>query len=78
MANAHRIKVGDRVSYLNPIVSSNQSTIRWRRAVVTSVTNQTNAILAIVGSNGARVALNGGVAVPKWTRNSVTNVWRPY
>jgi hypothetical protein len=79
MANAaRRIQVGDRVSYLNPIVSTDQSTIRWRSAKVVGVTNQTTLTLAIVKTDGSRVNLNGGVAVSRWTRNAATNVWRPY
>lgn len=70
MANAYRVQVGDNVAYLAA------SPTRWRSAKVTSVTDQNNLVLAIVDSNRTRVALNGGVAVPKRTNGTQTNVWR--
>lgn len=72
MANAYRVSVGKNVAYLD-------STARWRSAKITSVTDQNNVVLAIVDSvtnNRTRVALNGGVAVPKRTNGTQTNVWR--
>lgn len=78
MANAYTVQVGDNVSYLNPIVASDQSTIRWRVAKVVGVVSQTSVNLAIRLSNGTFANLNGGAPVAKWTRNNVTNVWRPY
>jgi hypothetical protein len=69
MANAYRISVGENVAYLD-------ATARWRSAKVTSVTDQNNLVLAIIGSDRIRVALNGGVAVPKRTNGTQTNVWR--
>lgn len=74
MANAYVIKVGDFVSYLSVV----GGITRWRSAKVTSVTSQTSLVLAIVASNGTRGALNGGVAVPKRTTGTQTNVWRAY
>lgn len=62
------IKVGSRVSYLT-------TAGRWKSAKVTSVTDQSNLVLAIVLLNGSRTALNGGVAVPKKTSTVGTNVW---
>ena len=69
MANAYRVQVGDNVAYLDTLP-------RWRSAKVTSVTDQNNLVLAIIDSNRTRVALNGGVAVPKRTSGTQTNVWR--
>lgn len=74
MANAYRVAVGDNVAYLG-----NGGTVRWRSAKVTSVTDQNNLVLAIIDSvsnSRTRVALNGGVAVPKRTSGTQTNVWR--
>lgn len=72
MANAYKISVGENVAYLD-------TAARWRSAKVTSVTDQNNLVLAIIDSvsnNRVRVALNGGVAVPKRTNGTQTNVWR--
>lgn len=73
MANAYRVAVGDNVAYLGA------SPVRWRSAKVTSVTDQNNLVLAIIDSvsnSRTRVALNGGVAVPRRTSDTQTNVWR--
>jgi len=74
MPNAYKIFVGDMVSYLRA------GSVRWQAVKVTSITDQNNLVLAYVNGNGTRTALNGGVAVPRWTRNRPlpTNVWRPY
>lgn len=77
MANSYRVSVGDNVSYLAPFATA-QKDIRWRKAKVTSVTTQSSLVLAIVRTNGTRFALNGGVAVPRRTSATQTNVWRPY
>lgn len=69
MANAYRVAVGDNVAYLD-------ASARWRSAKVTSVTDQNNLVLAIIGSDRVRVALNSGVAVAKRTSGTQTNVWR--
>lgn len=80
MANAYRIEVGDMVSYLTPlIVEPPEIKPRWRAAKVTAVTDQDNLVLAYVGSDGSRVAINAGIAVPRRTHAAgETNVWRPY
>jgi hypothetical protein len=62
------LKAGGRISYLS-------SAGRWTSAKITSVTDQSNLVLAIVNLNGSRTALNGGVAVPKKTSTVGTNVW---
>jgi hypothetical protein len=70
------IQPGDNVDYLPPAASGYT---RWRSAKVTAVTDQTHLVLAIVDSSTnsrARVALNGGVAVPIRTAATQTNVWR--
>jgi hypothetical protein len=74
MANAYKIVAGDMVSYL--CVGS----VRWQQVKVTTVTNQNNLVLAYVNQNGTRTAINGGAAVPRWTRTRPlsTNTWRPY
>jgi len=76
MANVYRLRVGERVSYLSPFVDS-QDDIRWRVAKITSITDVNNVVLAIVEDNGVQVALNAGVAVPRRTAATQTNVWRP-
>jgi hypothetical protein len=72
MANAYRVSAGKNVAYLD-------TSGRWRSAKITSVTDQNNVVLAIIDSvtnSRTRVALNGGVAVPKRTNGTQTNVWR--
>jgi len=64
------MKVGHWVSYLAA------SPIRWRAAKITSVTDQDNLVLALVNGDGSTTALNGGVAVPRRTGPTQTNVWR--
>jgi hypothetical protein len=71
MANAYVIRLGDDVSYLT-------SAARWLSAKVTAITDQNNLVLAIVNSDRSRSAVNGGVAVPRRTTGTQTNVWRPY
>jgi len=71
MANAYRISAGKNVQYLS-------AAGKLFLAKITSVTDQTHAVLAVVTSTGTRTALNGGVAVAKWTAHGQTNVWRQY
>jgi hypothetical protein len=83
VANAYRIRLGDDVSYLAAeVVGPPNIKPRWRSAKVTAITDQNNLVLAIVESNGTRIPLNGGVAVPRRsappTGDTQTNVWRPY
>jgi hypothetical protein len=77
MANAYKVVVGDMIDYLSPEVTDDKD-IRWRVVKVTSVTDQNNLVLAYVEEDGSRVAINGGVAVPRRTAATQTNVWRPY
>lgn len=74
MTKAAKVQVGDNVHYLDP---SPAPSARWRSAKVTSVTDQNNLVLAYVDSNRSRVPINGGVAVPRRTSGTQTNVWRP-
>jgi hypothetical protein len=67
------IQPGDNVDYLPPAVNGYT---RWRSAKVTSVTDQTHLVLAIIDSNRTRVPVNGGVAVPIRAAATDTNVWR--
>jgi hypothetical protein len=71
MANASVVRLGSNVSYLTPGA-------KWVSAKVTSITDQSNLVLAIVNSDRTRSAINGGVAVARRTTGTQTNVWRPY
>lgn len=71
MANASVVRLGSNVSYLT-------AGAKWISAKVTSITDQSNLVLAVVESNRSRTALNGGVAVARRTSGTQTNVWRPY
>jgi hypothetical protein len=71
MANASVVRVGSNVSYLT-------AGAKWTSAKVTAVTDQSNLVLAIVTSTRTRSPVNGGVAVPRRTTGTQTNVWRPY
>lgn len=71
MSNAYRIAVGKNVEY-------RFSTGKWIPAKVTSLTNQTTCVLAIISSTGSRIAVNSGTSVSKRTSHNQTNVWRPY
>jgi hypothetical protein len=70
MTKAAKVAVGDNVSYLD-------TAARWRAAKITAVTDQNNLVLAFITNAGARVPINGSVAVPRRTTGTQTNVWRP-
>jgi hypothetical protein len=83
MSNAYRVAVGKYVSYLRPHNAGTHPNdtldVRWCKAYIVSVTDQTHVVLAIRNPDKSLTNLNGGVAVAKWTRaKGVTNVWRPY
>ena len=71
MANAYVVRVGDSVSYKT-------TAAEWTSAKVTAVTDQNNLVLAIINYGRTLTPLNGGVAVPRRTSRTQTNVWRPY
>ena len=71
MANASRVRLGDRVHY-------RPASGNWRAARVNGVVDQNNVILSMRQSDGSQVLLNAGVAVPRRTAHSQTNVWRRY
>ena len=60
MANASVVRLGSNVSYLT-------AGAKWTSAKVTSITDQSNLVLAIVDSNRTLVPINGGVAVARRT-----------
>jgi hypothetical protein len=74
MTKAAKVQAGDNVSYLD---ASPAPSARWRAAKVVSVTDQNNLVLAFITNTGTRSPINGGVAVPRRTTGTQTNVWRP-